>query len=142
MKIEQEQEDSFEVQMGPLIDCVFLLLIFFLVVAVTKKTLRDLDLVLPDVQHVTEAKPRDENLVIRVTQAGGLYVGSDEVTRQTLKAAIRDRAERNREAKVLIEADTRVPMTVVAPILDELQFSGLRNVAFRAAVYAGSTGES
>lgn len=137
MRIHDEVEATPEVQMGPLIDCVFLLLIFFLVVAITKKTIKELNIRLPQSVAAVEAKPRDENLVIRVTPAGVLYVSSDEMTRQTLRKAIRERALRNPKCKVLLEADAGTRMSVLDPILDEIQFSGLRNFAIRTSMSSG-----
>ena len=49
MKIKKDLFDSLgDVQMGPLIDCVFLLLIFFLVTATMQKPHKELDLQLPN----------------------------------------------------------------------------------------------
>ncbi len=138
MRVEREIDEQPEVQMGPLIDCVFLLLIFFLVVAITKKTIRDLDIQLPDAISAEEAKPKDDNLVIRVTQDGRVFLGYDEMTRMMLKNAIRDAGQRRPDNKVLIEADVRTKMALLAPILDELQFSGLRNIAIRVSPPGGS----
>lgn len=137
MRTDTEIDEQPEVQMGPLIDCVFLLLIFFLVVAITKKTIKDLDIQLPQALAAEEAKPRDDNMVIRVTTDGRVYLGSDEMTRQMLKQAIRNTARQKPDNKVLIEADVRTKMAFLAPILDELQFSGLKNIAIRAAAPAG-----
>lgn len=120
--------------MGPLIDCVFLLLIFFLVVAVTKKSVKELDIRLPDAPRAAaEAKPRDEDFVIRITPEGTAYLASDEMTPQTLRRAIRDAGALTPNRKVRLEADVRTPMSVLAPILDELEFSGFGAIAIRAA---------
>jgi biopolymer transport protein ExbD len=137
MRIPDEDEGQPEVQMGPLIDCVFLLLIFFLVVAVSKKTIKELNIKLPDSVSAVEAKPKDENLVIRVTSAGTIFLSSDEMTRQTLRKAIRERALAQPKCKVLLEADARTRMSVLAPILDEIQFSGLKNLAIRTTLSSG-----
>ena len=53
MAIKQEEEASVEVQLTPLIDCVFLLLIFFLVSSQLKKVEKRLEVDLPRA-HVGE----------------------------------------------------------------------------------------
>ena len=47
MKVDLRDDEGIEVQMAPLIDCVFLLLIFFLVATTLKKINNELPLVLP-----------------------------------------------------------------------------------------------
>ena len=48
MQINYEDEDKVEVSMSPLIDCVFLLLIFLLVATMSKKADKDVDIRLPE----------------------------------------------------------------------------------------------
>ena len=52
-------EDEPEVSMSPLIDCVFLLLIFFLVSTMTKVKNRDIPVDLPTSQSAVKLKPDD-----------------------------------------------------------------------------------
>ena len=47
MRLNYDEEDKVEVQMSPLIDCVFLLLIFFLVTTMMKKWEMQIPLSLP-----------------------------------------------------------------------------------------------
>ena len=47
MRIRRSYEDKLEIGMSSLIDCVFLLLIFFLVTTIAKKENRDIDIDLP-----------------------------------------------------------------------------------------------
>ena len=47
MRLNYDEDDKVEVQMSPLIDCVFLLLIFFLVTTMMKKWEMQIPLTLP-----------------------------------------------------------------------------------------------
>ncbi len=135
MRLEELDSDEVpEIPMGPLIDCVFLLLIFFLVVAVTQKTVRDLNITLPTFAATDEIKPRDRDVVIRVTADGTVYLGSDPMTAQTLKNALREQARiRTEETQVRLEADIGVPMRTLAPIIEELEFSGFPGFVLRSS---------
>ena len=53
-------EDEPEVSMSPLIDCVFLLLIFFLVSTMTKVKNRDISVDLPTSESAIKLKPDDK----------------------------------------------------------------------------------
>ena len=76
MAIRQEDDASVEVQLTPLIDCVFLLLIFFLVSSQLKKVEKRLDVKLPDAQVVKTYKATPDIISVGVTARGSLYVNA------------------------------------------------------------------
>ncbi|MCS2307995.1 biopolymer transporter ExbD [Bacteroides thetaiotaomicron] len=58
MRLNYDEEDKVEVQMSPLIDCVFLLLIFFLVTTMMKKWEMQIPLSLPSMTSQLVYHPR------------------------------------------------------------------------------------
>ena len=135
MRIRNREEENMEVQMGPLIDCVFLLLIFFIVIAVTKKSIKELGIQLPPPgAAVAEVKPKDKDLVLRVTKDGEVWVGDQQVEKQGLLDAIRNTAAEGTDSKVRLEIDQRVAFSHVAPIFDQLTHYGLKNWGFRTTM--------
>jgi biopolymer transport protein ExbD len=118
--------------MGPLIDCVFLLLIFFIVIAVTKKSIKELGIQLPPPgAAVSETKPKDKDLVIRLTAEGRAYVGDREVRQQGVLDAIRDAQARDPNTRVRFEIDRRAQFQHLFPIMDQLKHYGLGDWSFR-----------
>ncbi len=132
MKVRLNRDRSTEVQMGPLIDCVFLLLIFFIVIAVTKKSIKELGIQLPTPgAAVSEVKPKDKDLVLRVTADGRTFVGDREVHKQGVLDAIRDARARDPNTKVRFEIDRRATFETLFPIMDHLKHYGLSDWSFR-----------
>ena len=135
MKVKLDEAESTEVQMGPLIDCVFLMLIFFIVIAVTKKSIKELGIQLPAPgAAVAEVKPKDRDLVIRVTQDGVIYVGSTEVRKQGLLDAIRSARAASPDTKVRFELDRRARVEHLMPIWDHLIHYGLTTWGIRTTM--------
>ncbi|MFP4054295.1 MAG: ExbD/TolR family protein [Phycisphaerae bacterium] len=131
MRIRNDDSESMEVQMGPLIDCVFLMLIFFIVIAVTKKSIKELGITLPTPSANAElVKPKDRDLVIRVTAEGETYVDSTEVQQQGMLDAIREAAQ-NPDTKVRFEVDRDTRVRHLMPIWDQLKHYGLTNWGMR-----------
>ena len=131
MRIRNDDSESMEVQMGPLIDCVFLMLIFFIVIAVTKKSIKELGITLPTPSANAElVKPKDRDLVIRVTAEGETYVGSTQVQKQGMLDAIRE-ASQNPDRKVRFELDRDTRVRHLMPIWDQLKHYGLTNWGMR-----------
>lgn len=134
MRVKHDDSESLEVQMGPMIDCVFLLLIFFIVIAVTKKSIKELGIQLPvPTATVADVKPKDRDLVIRVTEAGAVWVGNTQVGAQGVLDAIRARAT-DPTTKVRFELDRRTQVQHLMPIWDQLTHYGLKNWGIRVTM--------
>jgi biopolymer transport protein ExbD len=132
MRIKRKRISDNTVQMGPLIDCVFLLLIFFIVIAVTKKSIKELGIELPPPgAAVSEIKPKDKDLLIRVTAGGDVYVGDRQVQQQGVLDEIRDARQRDPQTKVRFEIDKRAQFQDLFPIMDQLKHYGLTDWSFR-----------
>ena len=134
MRVKFDDSENLEVQMGPMIDYVFLLLIFFIVIAVTKKSIKELGIQLPvPGAAASDVKPKDRDLVIRVTAAGQMWVGDAQVNNQGLLDAIRVRAS-DPDTKVRFELDRRTQVQHLMPIWDQLTHYGLKNWGIRCTM--------
>lgn len=107
MRIDLEEEDNIEVQMAPLIDCVFLLLIFFLVATTLKKINKELPIELPRADAAIEIREEPDTLVLGVDRVGNLYVNSQPATVTMLFENVRDAKIRNRPVRLDADKDTR-----------------------------------
>ena len=81
MRLNYDEEDKVEVQMSSLIDCVFLLLIFFLVTTMMKKGNANFITSFNDFQFVT-TRAGEEAVIIAVDEEKNVYqvVGHDAYT--------------------------------------------------------------
>jgi biopolymer transport protein ExbD len=120
------------VPMAPLIDCVFLLLVFFLSTATLQKAHRDIGVSLPDAGSARKAKTKHDTLIIEVTQNGRYYLNSQPASKQFLHQALREAALSTPPPEVRIDGDKRVAFEYIAYLLDLLQFEGLNNVNLRS----------
>jgi len=114
--------------MAPLIDCVFLLLIFFLVATTLKKIDEELPLTLPDAETTIEVQQPPDFIVISVDQNGGYYLDGSPVSIDVLQQGVRSRARGNPDLKVRVDAHRDIPFVKVMQILDLLRFENLHNI--------------
>jgi len=130
MRINTQQDDEgAEVQMAPLIDCMFLLLIFFLVATTLKKMERELPVQLPQAAVAEEVRPRDHLLIIGVDSVGNFYVNSENVGvngREACRAAIGKAAGQG--VPVRIDGDTVASYGRVVEALSWCKAHGLSDV--------------
>ena len=127
-----DHDDEIDVQMTPLIDCVFLLLVFFLVAATLKKPHKELELELPHSAAAAEVATRYETLVIEMTKDGEIYLEQEAMTKKLFNEKLHTIAEATPNRRVRIDADRRAPVQHLVRLLDHLQFVGLNNVGIRS----------
>jgi biopolymer transport protein ExbD len=128
----EETEEEIGVQMAPLIDCVFLLLVFFLVAATLKKPHKELELQLPHSAAAAKVATRYDTLVIEMSKDGEVYIESEPMTKELLNEKLHAVADKTPRRRVRIDADRRTAVQHVVRLLDHLQFVGLNNVGVRS----------
>ena len=131
MRFELNEEDKAEVSMGPLIDAVFLLLIFFLVATMMKKEDRDINITPPVSESAVKLRPRDDVLVIGIDQKGNFYWQGNESSANELHQRLKQIAIRDPDRGIRLDADQQTPFHRVVEALNICQFRGLSNVGIR-----------
>lgn len=105
MRIRQRHsEEEAPVNLMPLIDMVFLLLIFFLVASTFAQEERDAAIQLPAaaVQSLSEAPPQ---LIVNIRADGTMWISNEQYDRAQLRRLLQRIAENEPRRKVLVRAD-------------------------------------
>ena len=131
MRILTEEEEKAEVPMSPLIDCVFLLLIFFLVTTMMKKEKRDIEIELPTSNSALEFPPDDQKLVIGLDKDGAIHIDGRATTLNLLHQRLREVSLSEPDKHIRLDCDKATRFERVVEVLDLCQFRGLRNVGVR-----------
>ncbi|MCG6940066.1 MAG: biopolymer transporter ExbD [Thiohalocapsa sp.] len=141
MNLRPSRRDEPDINLTPLIDVVFLLLIFFMVSTTFNDDAR-LRLELPRA-HGEPAKAGETQLVeLVVDVAGRYYVDGQQVLGTdagTLRRALAEVVKGDkRDLPVLIKADAKTPHQAVMTALDALGQLGISHVAFAASHSEGT----
>ena len=112
--------------MTPLIDCVFLLLVFFLVTSVFKQDKSVLKLLLPETSSEVKQEV-SERFFIELTETE-MAVNGEIVTIEILKN--KSASVQNKRAPVALKIDKKTPYEKVAEVLDVLQMEKIYNIQF------------
>ena len=133
MAIKQEEEASVEVQLTPLIDCVFLLLIFFLVSSQLKKVEKRLEVDLPRAHVVKTYKQTPDIISVGVTARGNLYVNARPVGAGGLLDALRAAKAERPGCRVVLDGDVHAPFRAVVQAIDACAMTGLEVAGIHTA---------
>ena len=129
-----------EMDMTPMTDCIFLLLIFFMITT-TFIDVRGLVVDLPapgEQQEEQQQKKKDINIII---SADGLYtVAGSPVPAETLASAIKGAMEENNNKNVIFQGDPQAPHGAVVYAMDVAKGQGAEGMAFAVEQQARGAG--
>jgi len=119
--VEEEQE----VDISPLIDVVFILLIFFMVSTTFIKDAK-LDIQRPSAQS---AEPADtKSLRISIDKKGEVYLQDMQVRLWMLQGRVREELRSTEEPVVLIIADRQTPTERLIEVVDQCRLGGAQDI--------------
>lgn len=132
--------EKVDLQIAPLIDCVFLLLIYFMVSSSLKRSEADLGLSLPGQVKQSESMSMPDEQIIEV-RANGAIVFNDQEYKDTSKADLADLEQtllRYREASWLVDTQPMITIAAdkdaihgrVVDVLNACAGAGIKNVTF------------
>ncbi len=141
MAIRHEAEENVDIQLTSLIDCVFLLLIFFLVSSQMKKIEKELPIELPKANATREVKAENGLVTVSVLaprtaelNESIFYVNGVPVGAEGLRASLRKAAEENNERRIRINGDINASFRSIVQVLDACQIEGLQMVGINTAI--------
>jgi len=136
MNLRPQRQDAPEINLAPLIDVVFLLLIFFMVSTTFKDDAR-LAIRLPEVDAQASSAEEPDWLRITIDQDGRYDVADrtlpDRTAASLKRALIAALADYEEGPPLLIRADARTPHQAVMTAMDVASQIGLQQIVFAAA---------
>lgn len=132
MKLNLQNHKRARIEMLPLIDIVFLLLVFFIYAMLSMAVHRGLPVLLPK----SISARIDKKLVLSVTvkQNGTVYVDKERVLIEELSAILKRKAKGEKEPGVLLFADQGLTYQGLFRVLDQIRIAGLDRISLQAEV--------
>lgn len=131
MNLRPQRKDDVELNLTPLIDVVFLLLIFFMV-STTFQRASELNITLPKAsEEYTEAKP--DSVKVDIDAQGRVYVNDKQLVNTqllTIREAIRDAVRDLKNPPLIIAADANARHQMVIKVMDAARQLGLIKITF------------
>ena len=126
MRLRPKKQEVDNVDVSPLIDMVFILLIFFMVTTTFVKDMK-LDLNRPSAASASKA----DSKVVRVyiDNTSQVYIDNQPVQLWAIQSKIRDLLRTSTEKAVLVISDDSIPVETLIDVVDECRMSGAKDVA-------------
>ncbi|MCP4695567.1 MAG: biopolymer transporter ExbD [Gammaproteobacteria bacterium] len=127
----RHEEPDLLIDIAPLIDVVFILLIFFMV-STTFSREAELEINLPEASP-DKIREKQEIVDISIDTQGYYYVNGKALINdqfETLIRALKRETKANKKASVIINADVNTPYQSIIKVMDAAQQVGLARLSF------------
>ena len=132
MKVNLQTSRKVRIEMLPLIDIVFLLLVFFIYAMLSMAVHRGLPVLLP----TSVSAKIDKELILSVTlkSDGAIYVDKEQIGLNDLASFLKTKAENDRDVGILLFADRNLSYQDLFRVLDQIKIAGIHRISLQAKV--------
>ncbi|MDH3549541.1 MAG: biopolymer transporter ExbD [Gammaproteobacteria bacterium] len=124
--IHVDEEES-EINLTPMLDVVFIMLIFFIVTASFIKE-AGIDVNRPDAP-VTESKPEDANILVLINANDEIWIERRLIDPRAVRANIERMHAENPEGSVVIQANNKSTNKILVEVMDSARSAGVYNIS-------------
>ena len=141
MRIPRQEIKKARIEIIPMIDVIFFLLVFFMMTSLAMVQLDGKRVNLPESGTAT-LNPQ-EKVVVSITKEGGVFVGQDATPDAQILPLLASRVQENPEVTVIINCDKEQRIDRFQKVFDLIKQSNARNVMIatspKTAVEAAAT---
>ena len=123
------KEEEAAIDMTPMLDIVFIMLIFFIV---TTSFVKEAGITVLKPTAVTTQKKPKANIFIGITDKGEIYMLKRKVEKDAVRAMIENMLLENPESSVVIQADMRGKSGVMVDVIDAAKKAGVQRISVAA----------
>ncbi len=127
----REEEEEAQVNLTPMLDVVFIMLIFFIVTATFVKE-EGLDVNQPDDDKPKTIDPDKKSIVVRITSRDRIQIAQRDVDPRNVRSNIERLHAENPEAPVIIQPHSESRTETMVLVMDSARLAGVRNVSLAA----------
>lgn len=120
-------DDSDEINLTPMLDVVFIMLIFFIVTASFIKE-SGIDVNRPDAP-VTESKPEDANILVVINANDEIWIDRRMIDPRALRANIQRLHAEHPLGSVVIQANKKSTNKMLVTVMDSSRSAGVYNIS-------------
>ncbi|HUG98621.1 MAG TPA: biopolymer transporter ExbD [Gammaproteobacteria bacterium] len=129
-----EKQDDTEVNITPMLDIVFIMLIFFIV---TTSFIRETGIDPRRPEAVSAAQKERGNILIGVSAGGQIWMDKRPVELGAVRQMVEQARSESPESTVVIVADERASTGLVIDLMDQVRRGGVLNISVAAQAPAG-----
>ena len=124
-----QEEENEEINMTPMLDVVFIMLIFFIVTASFVKE-AGIDVNRPEA--ATAVKKERANILVAISNKGEIWINKRQIDVRAVQANIERLHAENPQGSVVIQADKQATTDTLIKVMDAARSAGVFDVSIAA----------
>ena len=134
MKFKTKEPDTAVFPLAPMIDVVFLLLIFFIATMQFSDNERELNVSVPVAEEGADAQQTAGEIIVNVRVDGSVIVDKAEMTQEELYSKLMRISAVYENQAIRIRGDGKVEYQKIVEVIDVCQRAGIPNISFATQV--------
>lgn len=126
VKTSNTSEPSAEIDLTPMLDVVFIMLIFFIVTATFIKE-AGVEVVRPG--SLTQEEVKNQKILVAITAEDEIWINKNKVDPRSLKAVIERMASENPNGALVVQQDEESTAKVYAQVYDAARQAGVSHIS-------------
>jgi biopolymer transport protein ExbD len=121
--------DETELDMTPMLDIVFIMLIFFIV---TTSFVKESGVSVSTPRAETASAQDSANIFIAITASGEVWIDRRPVDPRAVRAVVARLRADNPEGTVVIQSDEKAATGILVEVMDQVRLAGVQGIAIAA----------
>lgn len=130
MRLRRDHQEETELDLTPMLDVVFIMLIFFIV---TTSFVKEAGIEVNPPTASTAEQQDKGNIFIAITEQGEVWLDRRQVDIRTVRSIVSRLHASNPEGAVVVQADKDARTEVLLQVMDQVRLAGVENVAIAAS---------
>jgi biopolymer transport protein ExbD len=122
-------QDDTELDMTPMLDIVFIMLIFFIV---TTSFVKESGVTVNSPSAQTASQQESANIFIAITAQGEVWIDRRPVDPRSVRAIVARLHADNPEGSVIIQSDEEASTRMLVEVMDQVRLAGVEGIAIAA----------
>lgn len=127
MRLPASAKKKARIEIIPMIDTMFFLLVFFMIATLSMTLQRGMPVNLPEAESSTDKV--QEEVSLSITKEGTIFFNKEPIALGELERRLTDTRQRDPDPSVIINADESVQHGLVIQVMDKVRISGIHNMA-------------
>lgn len=129
----RRENEGGEIELTPMIDVVFIMLIFFIV---TTSFVRETGIDVNRPSAATAEKKSKGNILVAIRPNGDIWIDKRQIDIRAVKANIQRLAAKSPQSSVIIQSDADAKTGILVRVMGQIRLAGVQNISIAASVDA------
>jgi biopolymer transport protein ExbD len=128
-RVKRESDDA-QIDLTPMLDVVFIMLIFFIV---TTSFVKETGVDINRPSAATAEKKSKGNILVAIKPNGDIWIDKRQIDVRAVRANIQRMKAKFPQSSVIIQSDSEARTGILVKVMDQIRLAGVKNISIAAS---------